>query len=149
MEEVLRSLGGLMLKAIPTLLLVILLHFYLKRMYFRPMEKVLQRRYDATEGARKLADQSLARAAGKAAEYEQALRSARADIYREQEEFRQQMRKEHAEAVAQARASAGAMVKQAQADIAAEVAVARQSIEQQTAPLAGRIVETILRRRLV
>jgi F-type H+-transporting ATPase subunit b len=149
MEEVLRSLGGLMLRAIPTLLLVIFLHFYLKRMYFRPMEKVLKERFEATEGARKLAAESVALASEKAAEYEQALRTARAEIYREQEQFREQLREKHDQAVREARASAGDMVKQAQQEIAGEAAIARRSLEEQTGVLAERIADVVMRRRPV
>jgi F-type H+-transporting ATPase subunit b len=138
-----------MLRAIPTLLLVIFLHFYLKRMYFRPMEKVLKERFDATEGARKLAAESVALASEKAAEYEQALRAARAEIYREQEQFRLQLREEHAQAVREARASAGDMVKQAQQEIAGEAAIAKRSLEEQTGVLAERIADVVMRRRPV
>src|SRR5690242_1574150 len=99
MEQTLHALGGLFLNALPTFLLLIVLHFYLKGIFFKPMTRVLQERYEATEGARKRADESLAKAAGKAAEYEAALRDARAEVYREQEAERQRWRQEHAEAV--------------------------------------------------
>jgi len=55
---------------VPTFLLVIFLHFYLKSMFFNPLEKVLKQRYEATEGSRKLAAESLERAAAKTADYE-------------------------------------------------------------------------------
>ena len=65
----LHALGGILLRAVPTFLLVVLLHFYLKSMFFKPLAKVLQARYEATEGARKLAEQSLEQAAAKTAKY--------------------------------------------------------------------------------
>ncbi len=147
MDEVLRSLGGLLLQAVPTFLLVIFLHFYLKRVFFRPMAKVLAERYDATEGARKTAEESLAKATEKAAEYEAALRSARADIYKEQEEFRKKLRDEQAAAIQDARASAAATVKAASQQLAAELAAAKQSLTPQTETLAGQIVQAVLQRR--
>ena len=61
------ALGGILLHAIPTLLMVVFLHFYLKSIFFKPLEKVLHQRYEATEGARKLAQQSLEEAAAKGA----------------------------------------------------------------------------------
>ena len=76
MDETLRALGGILLRAIPTFVLVVLLHFYLKFIFFKPLQKVLRQRYEATQGARKLAESSLAKAAEKAAEYEAALRAA-------------------------------------------------------------------------
>ena len=69
MDSILRDLGGILLRAVPTFLLVIFLHFYLKSVFFGPIQRILQKRYEATEGARKLADESLARAAQKTAEY--------------------------------------------------------------------------------
>jgi F-type H+-transporting ATPase subunit b len=76
MDEVLRSLGGLLLAAIPTFLLVVALHFYLKRVLFGPLARVLQQRYEATEGARRAAQDMLAQVSAKQAEYESALRNA-------------------------------------------------------------------------
>ncbi len=137
-----------MLKAIPTFLLVIALHFYLKRMFFRPMARVLQERYDATEGALKAAEESLARAAEKAAEYEAALRSARSDIYREQEEFRHKLHQDQMNVITEARHSAEATVQAAGRELAAEVAAAKQSLALQTDALASRIADSVLHGRV-
>src|SRR5438270_7171941 len=87
MEETLRQLGGILLRAVPTFILVVLLHLYLKFIFFKPLERVLRQRYEATEGARKLAEESIARAARKADEYEAALRAARAETYKEMEQL--------------------------------------------------------------
>jgi len=149
MEDTLRALGGLLLQAIPTFLIVVLLYFYLKRMYFRPMERVLAARYEATEGARKLAEESLAKASRKSAEYDAALRAARAEIYREQEAFRQTLRQEQAQAVEAAHQRATTVVKEAGLQLDAELAAARESLRQEAGALADRIVESILRRRPV
>src|SRR5580704_1601836 len=91
MGDTLRALGQILLKAVPTFLLVVFLHFYLKKMFFQPLERVLRQRFEATEGARKLADQALERAASRTAEYEAALRAARSEIYQAQEEFYKQL----------------------------------------------------------
>ena len=77
MEETLHQLGGILLRAVPTFIIVVLLHFYLKFVFFKPLQQVLRQRYEATEGARKLAEASLLNASEKAAQYEAALRSAR------------------------------------------------------------------------
>lgn len=149
MEKTLHDLGELLLKAVPTLLLVVLLHFYLKRMFFRPLERVLKARYDATEGARKLAEESLAKASQKAAEYEEAIRAARTEIYREQEEFRQRLHQQQAAALKEAKRNADDLVKQAGQGLAVELAEARHTLERDSQGLAGQIVERILRRRVV
>src|SRR6266481_6618214 len=113
MEETLRALGGILLKAVPTFILVVLLHFYLKFIFFKPLQKVLRQRYEATEGARKLAESSLAKAAEKAAEYEAALRAARAETYKELEQLRRQLQDDRVAGVKEARVSAEASVAQA------------------------------------
>jgi F-type H+-transporting ATPase subunit b len=137
----------LLLKAIPTFLLIVLLHLYLKRMFFRPMARVIEERYQATEGARKAAEERLAKAAGKAAEYEASLRAARGEIYREQEELRQSLRQDQARAIAEARQSAGAGAKEASRQLAVELEAARQSLALQTESLASQIADSVLHGR--
>src|SRR5579862_667400 len=88
MEQIIQSLGGILLKAIPTVFILLLLHFYLKAMLFGPLARVLKERDELTVGARKAAEQSLAAAERKAQEYESKLREARAEVYRQQEETR-------------------------------------------------------------
>ena len=56
MESTLHDLGQLLLKAIPTLFLLLVVHLYLKQMFFRPMADVLAKRRAATEGLRDSAD---------------------------------------------------------------------------------------------
>src|SRR5690348_10440863 len=98
MDEILHQLAELLLKAIPTFVLVVLLHFYLKFVFFKPLAKVLQQRYEATEGARKAAEQSMERAAAKTKEYEAAMRAARSEIYHSQAQFhKEQQEREAAE----------------------------------------------------
>ena len=147
MDETLRALGGILLKAIPTFFLVVLLHFYLKFIFFKPLQQVLRQRYEATEGARKLADSSLAKAAEKAAEYEAALRAARSESYKELELLRRQLQDERAGGVREARAQAEAQVAQAKAALNAEVAALRKSLEAESDTLADRIAAKILRGR--
>src|SRR5437016_14681847 len=91
MDAMLHALGGILLRAIPTFLLVVLLHFYLKSVFFKPLAKVLRQRYEATEGARKLAQQNLEQAAAKTAQYEASLRAARTQLYQAQEQLHKQI----------------------------------------------------------
>lgn len=147
MEQTLNALSGLLLNALPTLILVIVLHFYLKKVFFGPMDRLLAERYEATEGARKAAEASIAAAEQKAAEYDAAIRAARADIYREQERARQQWREQHAAAVAEARQRADSTVGKAKEQLAADLAAARKTLVQDSEALANEIVETVLRRR--
>jgi F-type H+-transporting ATPase subunit b len=146
MDVILRQLGQLLLKAVPTFLLVVLLQFYLKRVFFKPLEKVLRQRYEATEGARKAAEASLERASAKAAEYEAALRTARTEIYQAQEQLHKQLQEREAAQVAESRARADAAVKAARDEIARDVEAAKAELRGESEALAAQIAESILRR---
>ena len=146
MDVILRQLGGILLQAVPTFLLVVLLYFYLKGVFFKPMEKVLARRYEATEGARKLAEQSLERAAARTAEYEAALRAARAEVYQSQEQLHKQLQEKQGAELAAARERAEAAVREARQQLDADLQQAQASLAQDSDMLAERIAESILRR---
>jgi len=148
MDETLRALGGILLKAIPTFILVFLLYLYLARMFFRPLERVLQKRYEATEGARKLADESLAKAAAKTEEYEAAMRVARGEVYRELEQLRRELQQERAAAIEHARRHAESQIGEAKAQLQKEAVQLKQSLAGESDALAGRIADSILRRRV-
>jgi len=145
MEATLHALGGILLKAVPTFLLVVLLHFYLKGVFFKPMQKVLRRRYDATEGARKLAGDLLERAAARTAEYQAAMRAARAEVYQAQEQLHKRLRECELEELA-ARRRAEAAVEEAKAQLAGDVESAKAGLARDSELLANQIVESILRR---
>ena len=146
MDVILQQLGQLLLKAVPTFILVVLLQFYLKRVFFKPLAKVLQQRYNATEGARKAAEESLARASAKAAEYEAAIRSARAELYQAQEQFHEQLQEQEAAQIAEARRRAETVIAAAKAELAKDVAAARASLAGDSDQLANQIAESVLRR---
>jgi F-type H+-transporting ATPase subunit b len=146
MDAILRDLGGILLRAVPTFLLVIFLHFYLKGVFFGPMQQVLRKRYEATMGARKMADQSLALAAQKTAEFEAALRAAKAEVYHVQEQLHKQLQEQHATELLAARKQAEALIAQAKADLASDVEAAKAGLGRESELLANQIAESILRR---
>ncbi|HUB34205.1 MAG TPA: ATP synthase F0 subunit B [Bryobacteraceae bacterium] len=146
MDVILRQLGELLLRAIPTFLLVVFLSYYLKFVFIRPLEKVLRQRYDATEGARKLAEEMLQRAAAKMDEYDAALRAARAEVYDEQERLHKRLQSEAAGQIAEARHRTEATIEEARQQIAHEAEVARASLERESDALADQIADAILRR---
>ena len=142
----LHALGEILLRAVPTFLLILLLHVYLKNVFFKPLEKVLHARYEATEGARKQAEASLAMAAEKTAKYERALFDAKTEIYQAQEKAFKQLQEQHDAAIGRARAEADAQVKQARQALAAEVESTKQTLSAESEALANRIADSILRR---
>lgn len=146
MDTILHQLGELLLRALPTFLLVVVLHFYLKNMFFKPLGKVLRQRYEATEGARKLADESLARASQKTAEYEGAMRAARAEVYQAQERIHKQLEERETAELAEARKRSEALIQEARAALAQDVEAAKASLSADSEKLADQIAEAILRR---
>jgi F0F1-type ATP synthase membrane subunit b/b' len=146
MDETLRALGEILLKAAPTFVLVLLLYLYLTRVFFRPLEKVLQRRYEANEGARKLAEESLSKAEVKMREYEAAMRTARGQVYHELSELRRQLQGERTQAIEGARQQAETQIAAAKVQLEREVAVLKQSLAGESEALANKIAESVLRR---
>jgi F0F1-type ATP synthase membrane subunit b/b' len=144
MDDTLRALGGILLRAVPTFLLVVFLYFYLKKMFFQPMERMLRQRFELTEGARKLAEQALARASARTSEYEAALRAARSEIYQAQEQFYRQLQDSQSAQIAAARESAEAAVHSAKAQLARDGEAAKLSLAQASELLAGEIADSIL-----
>lgn len=147
MEATLNALGALLVQAIPTIVLVILLHFYLKSVYFGPLARTLQKRREATAGARELAEASMKRAGEKSAQYEAALQEARSHIYREQEDARRKWLDDQARQIEQARQRAHEALRNASAVIDVESANARRDLEGQSMELAEQISRLVLEGR--
>jgi F-type H+-transporting ATPase subunit b len=147
MEETLRQLGGILLRAVPTFILVVLLHFYLKFIFFKPLAKILRERYEATEGARKQAEASLARASQKAAEYEAALRAARSETYQELEQMRRKSQEDRAARLQASRSQAEASVARAKQALHAEASELKKGLDAESDTLADQIADKILRGR--
>jgi F-type H+-transporting ATPase subunit b len=146
MDAMLHALGQILLRAVPTFFLILLLHLYLKSIFFKPLEKVLQARYEATEGARKLAAESLTKAAARADEFEKKIYAAKTEIYQAHEQSLKVLQEQHAAAIAQARASVDAEIKQARAALAADVAQLKATLAAQSDALAEEIANSLLRR---
>ena len=147
MEQTLQALSGILLKAIPTVILLIILHFYLKAMLFKPLQKTLKEREELTAGARKAADESLAAAERKAQDYEAKFRDARAEVYRDQEQTRQVWMEDQAKQIDAGKARSGETLAAARKQLAAETAEAKASLVETSAALADRIATTVLARR--
>jgi F-type H+-transporting ATPase subunit b len=146
MDATLHALGGILLRAIPTFLLVILLHFFLKYSFFRPLERVLKLRFEATEGARQRASEMVEKAARRTAEYEAAMHAARAEIYQAEDQLHQKLEEERKAEVQAARASAEGSIQQAKTQLAADVEQAKRDLRQQSEVLAAQIADVVLGR---
>ena len=145
MDETLRQLGGLLLGAIPTVILLLIVLTAYRFLVHQPLQRVLNERRSLTEGAIERARADIAAAEAKAAEYEQRLREARSAVFKAQEARRQQALQAHVEAIAQARSRAQEQVKQARAALENEKESVQTSLQSEAERLAREIIAAILR----
>jgi F0F1-type ATP synthase membrane subunit b/b' len=146
MESTLHDLGGLLLKAIPTAFLLLVVHLYLKSMFFRPMADVLAKRRAATEGQRESAAALRAKAEQQMASIEAQLRQAREEIYQEQEEARRRWTTEQTSQLDQVRGEGRDLIRQGKERLDAEAATAKSQLSATADGLADQIVRTLLER---
>jgi F-type H+-transporting ATPase subunit b len=144
MEQTIQALTGILLKAIPTVIILVILHNFLKLVLFGPVEKMLKERNALTHGARKAAEHSLANAERKTQEYEAKFRDAKAVVYKEQEDTRKKWLDDQNGQMTRAKADADARLVVVKKEIVADVASARAALEQDGQALADRIVTSLL-----
>ena len=133
-----------MLQGLPTFFLVLILLFFVKILYFNPLEKILKERFRLTEGARKAAEESLKNADNKIAEYQESLSRARAEIYDRNARTLQALQTELSAKVQGIRTETEEKVAAAKASIARQATEARANLEAQSELLAGQIADAIL-----
>ncbi len=139
MEQIFITLQGIIVRALPTFFIVILLHWYLKKVLFQPMDRVLEERRQKTLGAVKQSEDALTGVQAKLAEYEKALGDARAKIFHEQELNHKKLADQQAASLASAKESASARVAAAKAELAAEMNSAKASLQAESDRLADAI----------
>ena len=147
MESTLHDLGQLLLKAIPTLFLLLVVHFYLKQMFFRPMADVLAKRRAATDGLRESADAMRAKAGEQTKSIEDQLRQARESIYQEQEEARRGWITDQSAQLDQARQQGRELIQQSKFQLDDEAAVAKNQLAETSDALADQIANALLERK--
>ena len=136
MPTLVHELGELFLKAVPVAVVVVILYFFLRSLFFKPILKIMAEREARTYGAQKSADAALAAAAEKLRQYDEALRHAKAKIYADQEAERKKLLDERAAALKQARAKSSADVVGAKQRVATELEAAKKEVEQSASQLA-------------
>jgi F-type H+-transporting ATPase subunit b len=147
MDATLKALAALALQAIPTVLFFIFLTHYLKRVYFRPVAKILEERRKQTEGVRELAQQAIKAAKKKGDEFESAIVLVRQQLLQENESQRRQWAEEQGRLVAEARAAAEAKVDAAKLEIARELEQAKADIGASVELISSQMVDSLLKRR--
>jgi F-type H+-transporting ATPase subunit b len=144
MESTLHDLGQLLLKAIPTLFLLLVVHLYLKQMFFRPMGDVLAKRRASTEGLRESAEAMRAKADEQTKSIEENLRQAREAIYQEQEEARRNWTGDQTGQIDEARKDARERIHQSEDLLKAEAVAAKSQLAGTANELADQIAQTLL-----
>lgn len=145
MAETLRQLGELLLASIPTIIALLVVWGAYRALVYSRLKQVLAERHALTEGAIQKAQEEIASAEARTAEYEQKVREARADIFKTQEAYRGRVIEQRNAAIAQARKQAEEMVGAAREATAQDVAAAKGSLQKQVEGLADEIIESILR----
>jgi len=132
------------LGSVPTMLLFLVTLAAYRFLVHTPLTKVLQERYAKTQGAIENAAAAVAAAEKKTTEYEERLRSARAEILRDLHEHLEMVRLESEVAVAQARADAQEKAVAAMASIEDSMQVARMELDGLVGELSTEILKRIL-----
>ena len=128
-----------------TVLYLIILYLFLSRVFFGPINQILKKRHELIEGRLEDSRKRLELVEQKTAEYEQAIRTARSEAYRQQEVQRERALAEKADLVAKAKSEAQKAVEEGRARLAAQADTARKKIESEVDALAKRLATAILR----
>ena len=145
MNEILRQLGGYLLGAIPTIVLLLMVFAAYRALVHRPLARVLAERHSRTEGAMERARADIAAAEAKAADYEQRLREARTALFKAQEARRKQALEARTAALAEARAHAHKQVAEAREAMEKDKVSAQDRLQLEAGRLADEIIRAILR----
>lgn len=145
--EIAHQLGELFLGAVPTVIIFLLFYLFLRWAFFTPIQKAMAKRKALIEGARAEAAKVEAEAKQELDTYNQALKSALAKIYEEQEAARQAVLEERAQLLRAMRNRSQEEVAEAKKKIAADLEAARADVEKQLPALADEIARVILERR--
>lgn len=147
MEATLTALLKLLVESIPTIIFFVFLIFYLQKVLFRPLSRILEERRKQTEGVRELAERAMHDAQNKKDEYERALLAARAEIYRQHDALRRHWAAEQEEELARARGEAERTIEEAKVAIEFETQRAEADLEAGVQGLSEQIVDRLLGRR--
>jgi F-type H+-transporting ATPase subunit b len=142
--QIAHQLGELFLGAVPTVIIFLFFFLFLRWAFFTPIQKAMAERKALIEGARAEAASVEAAAQQELDTYNQALKTARAEVYKEQEDARQVVLDERAQLLKAMRSRSQDEVSEAKKKIAADMAAARAEIEKQTPALAAEIARMVL-----
>jgi len=144
MAEIVHQLGELFLGAVPTVLILIVLYFVLRFLFFKPLLAVMAEREARTAGAQKAAEMAQFAAAEKVKQYQDSLKQERMKVYAEQETARKKLLDERAALLKASRTLAANEVSAAKERVAKEIAAAKRELEAGVPQLAAEIAKRVL-----
>jgi F-type H+-transporting ATPase subunit b len=128
-----------------TVLYVIILYVFLSRLFFRPIMEILHTRRQLIEGRLEESQRRMEIVEQRTSEYEQAIRTARSEAYRQQELERERSLSEKGELVRKAKAEAEVAVREGREQLAAQADAARAGLTAEVDNLAKQLAEAVLR----
>ena len=144
MSDLIQQLGGLVLGSMPTILLFLVTLAAYRLLVHTPLTKILRERYAKTQGAIEHAEAAVAAAEKKTAEYEERLRTARAEVFHEIHNRLEKIHLESELALAQARAAAQEKTATARIAIEGNMEAARLELDGLIGELSTEILKRIL-----
>ena len=144
MSDLLQQLGGLVLGSMPTILLFLVTLAAYRLLVHTPLTKILRERYAKTQGAIENAEAAVAAAEKKTTEYEEHLRTARTEIFRELHDHLEKVHLESELAIAQTRTAAQEKTAAARIAIEDSMQVARLELDGLIGELSAEILKRIL-----
>jgi F-type H+-transporting ATPase subunit b len=120
--------------------------YLLNTLVFQPILGVIEARQKAVSDAQALAQSAAERARAAAAEYDEKLGAARAQVYREMDEKRRVALEQRAALLGETRATIERELKDATARIQQQAEEARRTLDREADALAGAIVARVLGR---
>ena len=144
MDQILNELGGLVLGAVPTMLLFILLVIAYGLLVRRPLERILTERHARTAGAMEQAKGAIAAAEAETDAYEEKLRKAKAELFEARERRMKQWAAERETALEQVRQAAQERIGSARREVEQGAVEARTQIERTSAELSAKVIAAVL-----
>jgi F-type H+-transporting ATPase subunit b len=145
MGETLNQLGELLLSSVPAIIGLLIVWAGYRRIVDTRLQQVLGERQARTEGAIQQAQEEIATAEARTAEYERRVREARTQIYKSQEARSRRTMEEREAALAEARKQADVTVKSARAALEKDVLAAKATLQEQADGLANEIIASVLK----
>jgi F-type H+-transporting ATPase subunit b len=130
-----------------TIFYVVVLYIFMTHFFFKPIVRVLHERRRLIEGRIQAAQQSVADADKKTGEYENALKTARAETFRRQESQREQALTERTELLSRTKIETDKTVQVARMRLLSEAEAASKKLDTQVDSLARELATALLQDR--